>query len=79
MYYPKGFSVDGVALTGLVDKLVAQAIESQAGRFDVFARFEHRNFPSGKLLRMPSLAIGMAYCQLRGVCCRGWAKCGHSR
>jgi gamma-glutamylputrescine oxidase len=67
VYYPKGFSGDGVALTGLADKLVAQAIEGQASRFDVLARLKHRNFPGGKMLRMPSLAMGMAYYQLRDM------------
>jgi len=67
VYYLQGFSGHGVALTGLAGKLVAQAIEGQASRFDVFARLKHRNFPGGKLLRMPSLAIGMAYYQLRDL------------
>lgn len=65
VYYLQGFSGHGVALTGLAGKLVAQTIAGQASRLDVFARLKHRNFPGGKLLRMPSLAIGMAYYQLR--------------
>ncbi|MDP2367580.1 NAD(P)/FAD-dependent oxidoreductase [Rhodoferax sp.] len=67
VYYLQGFSGHGVALTGLAGKLVAQAIEGQASRFDVFARLKHHHFPGGKLLRMPSLAIGMAYYQLRDL------------
>ena len=67
VYYLQGFSGHGVALTGLAGKLVAQAIEGQASRFDVFARLKHRHFPGGKLLRMPSLAMGMAYYQLRDL------------
>ena len=65
LYYLQGFSGHGVALTGLAGKLVAQTIAGQASHFDVFARLKHRSFPGGKLLRMPSLAIGMAYYQLR--------------
>jgi gamma-glutamylputrescine oxidase len=65
IYYLQGFSGHGVALTGLAGRLVAQTIVGQASRFDVFARLKHRNFPGGKMLRMPSLAIGMAYYQLR--------------
>jgi gamma-glutamylputrescine oxidase len=45
--------------------VVAQAVAGQAERFDVFARLQHRKFPGGPLLRMPSLVLGMAYHRLR--------------
>ncbi|NIC41260.1 FAD-binding oxidoreductase, partial [Aquabacterium sp. A08] len=47
MYYLQGFSGHGVALTGLAGQLVAEAIQGQAERFDVFARLRHRPFPGG--------------------------------
>ena len=65
LYYLQGFSGHGVALTALAGRLVAQAIAGQAGRFDVFARLAHRAFPGGKMLRMPSLALGMLFYRLR--------------
>ena len=37
----------------------------QAGRFDVFARLQHRRFPGGPLLRTPSLALGMWWHRMR--------------
>ncbi|OYU44516.1 MAG: FAD-dependent oxidoreductase [Burkholderiales bacterium PBB4] len=64
VYYLQGFSGHGVALTGLGGLLVAQAIVGQAERFDVFAKLQHRNFPGGPLLRMPSLVLGTAYHRL---------------
>ena len=67
VYYLQGFSGHGVAATGLGGKLVAEAIAGQAGRFDVFARLKHRNFPGGPLLRMPSLVLGTAYHRLRDL------------
>ncbi len=67
LYYLQGFSGHGVALTGLAGKLVAQAVAGQAGRFDVYARLQHRRFPGGPLLRTPSLALGMLWHRLRDV------------
>lgn len=65
LYYLQGFSGHGVALTGLAGRLVAQAVAGQSERFDVFARIRHRQFPGGSLLRTPSLALAMAWEQLR--------------
>lgn len=67
VYYLQGFSGHGVALTGLAGQLVAQAVAGQAERFDVFAKLQHRPFPGGPLLRMPSLVLGMLYHRLRDV------------
>lgn len=65
LYYLQGFSGHGVALTGLAGQLVAQAIAGQAEHFDVFAKLQHRQFPGGALLRMPSLVLGTLYHRLR--------------
>ena len=65
LYYLQGFSGHGVALTGLGGRLVAQAIAGQAERFDVFSDLQHRNFPGGAWLRMPSLVLGTLYHRLR--------------
>lgn len=65
IYYLQGFSGHGLALTGLAGKLVAEAMDGDASRFDTFARLRHRPFPGGRLLRMPALVLGMAYYRLR--------------
>ena len=67
LYYLQGFSGHGVALTGLAGQLVAQAVVGQAERFDLFAKLQHRRFPGGPLLRMPSLVLGTLYHGLRDV------------
>ena len=67
VYYLQGFSGHGVALTGLAGQLVAQAVAGQAERFDVFAKLQHRRFPGGALLRMPSLVLGTLYHRVRDV------------
>lgn len=65
VYFAQGFSGHGVALTGLAGRLMAEAITGQAGRFDLYARLQHRDFPGGKLLRKPALVLAMAYYRLR--------------
>jgi gamma-glutamylputrescine oxidase len=65
VYYLQGFSGHGIALTGIAGKMVAEAIAGQAERFDVFARIEHRKFPGGRFLRMPSLVLAMLWYRLR--------------
>jgi gamma-glutamylputrescine oxidase len=67
VYYLQGFSGHGLALTGLAGRLIAEAIDGNASRFDTFARIRHRPFPGGKLLRMPALVAGMAYYRLKDL------------
>ena len=67
VYYLQGFSGHGLALTGLAGKLVAEAIDGDASRFDTFAKIRHRPFPGGRLLRTPALVAGMAYYRLRDL------------
>jgi gamma-glutamylputrescine oxidase len=67
IYYLQGFSGHGIALTGIAGKLVADAIAGQAEHFDVFARIQHRNFPGGRLLRMPSLVLAMLWYRMRDL------------
>jgi gamma-glutamylputrescine oxidase len=67
VYYLQGFSGHGLALTGIAGKLVAEAIDGDAQRFDTFARIRHLPFPGGRLLRTPALVAGMAYYRLRDL------------
>jgi gamma-glutamylputrescine oxidase len=66
VYYLQGFSGQGIALTGIAGKLVAQAIAGTTERFDVFARIPHRSFP-GAVLRRPALALAMWYYRLQDL------------
>lgn len=67
IYYLQGFSGHGLALTGLAGRVVAEAMAGDSGRFDTFARIQHRPFPGGALLRMPALVLGMAYYRLKDL------------
>ena len=64
IYYAQGFSGQGVALTSLVGKAMAEAIAGTAERFDAFARIPTRRFPGGTLLRWPGQVAGMLYYSL---------------
>jgi gamma-glutamylputrescine oxidase len=67
LYYLQGFSGHGLALTGLAGRLVAEAMNGDATRFDVFARLKHHAFPGGRWLRTPALVLGMAWYRLRDL------------
>jgi gamma-glutamylputrescine oxidase len=60
-----GYSGHGVALATLAGKLMAEAVQGTAGRFDVFARLPQRDFPGGAALRWPLLVLAMSWYALR--------------
>ena len=63
--YAHGFSGHGVPTATLAGKLLAEAIDGTAGRFDVMARVPSYQFPGGTLLRWPGLVAGMLFYSLR--------------
>jgi gamma-glutamylputrescine oxidase len=65
LFYAQGFSGQGVALTGIAGRVIAEAIAGQAERFEVMARIPHRAFPGGPLLRHPAQILGMLWYALR--------------
>ena len=67
VYFLQGFSGHGIALTGIAGKLLAEAIVGDSGRFDVFARIPHRDFPGGEALRRPALVLAMLWYRLRDL------------
>jgi gamma-glutamylputrescine oxidase len=67
VYYLQGFSGHGIALSGMAGKLVSEAIAGDAGRFDVFARIPHGDFPGGQVLRRPALVLAMLYYRIRDL------------
>ncbi|WP_419536972.1 NAD(P)/FAD-dependent oxidoreductase [Endozoicomonas sp.] len=66
-YYAQGYSGHGVNATHMAAQLIAEAIDGQAGRFDVFDRIRHHRFPGGENLRSPMLAIGMLWYQMKDL------------
>lgn len=67
IYYAQGFSGQGVALTAIAGRVVAEAIAGQAERYDLFARLPHRPFPGGPLLRTPTLVLAMLWYRLQDL------------
>jgi gamma-glutamylputrescine oxidase len=64
VYYAHGYSGQGVALTGLYGKLMAEAIRGTAERFDLLAKVKHLPFPGGPI-RTPLLVAAMTYYRIR--------------
>ncbi len=64
-FYAHGFSGHGVPIATLAGKLMAEAIDGTASRFDVMASVPSKQFPGGTLLRWPGLVAGMLFYSLR--------------
>ena len=67
IFYVHGFSGQGVTLTCLAGRILAEAVAGTAERFDVFARIPHKRFPGGALLRRPMLVLATAWYRLRDL------------
>lgn len=65
IFFAQGYSGQGVAVTGIAGKLIAEAVAGTAERFDVFARIRHQTFPGGTLFRHPLLVAAMLWYALR--------------
>lgn len=65
MYFTQGYSGHGMALTGLAGKLVAESIQGNSERFDLFTQIKHRPFWGGKYLKTPALVAAMAWYRMR--------------
>ena len=56
IYYAQGFSGHGVALTGIAGKILAENMVSEKTKeLEAFEKIKHKNFPGGRLFRMPLL------------------------
>ncbi len=66
LFFAHGYSGQGLALSGVAGKLIADAVQGTAEKFDVMGRIKHQPFPGGPI-RMPMLAVGMLYYKLRDI------------
>jgi gamma-glutamylputrescine oxidase len=64
-FYAHGWSGHGVLVTTLAGKLIAEAMQGTAERFDLFAQLPSHPFPGGALLRHPLSVLGMLYYAMR--------------
>jgi gamma-glutamylputrescine oxidase len=65
LYFAQGFSGHGIAATGLAGRVIAEAIDGQAARLDVYQRIRHQAFPGGHLLRTPALVLAMLWYRIK--------------
>ncbi|MGE4570862.1 MAG: FAD-binding oxidoreductase [Gammaproteobacteria bacterium] len=57
----QGYSGQGVALASYAGKIIADKIYGTGDMFDAISKIPTPSFPGGRLLRGPSMKIGMAY------------------
>lgn len=57
----QGYSGQGVSLASFSGKIIADKINNNNDLFDTMAKIPVTNFPGGRMLRAPSMKIGMAY------------------
>jgi gamma-glutamylputrescine oxidase len=62
--FAQGYSGEGVAMSGLVGQILAEAVAGETGRFELFQRLPHRPFPGGRLLQKPALTLGLLWYSL---------------
>ncbi|MGS0676971.1 NAD(P)/FAD-dependent oxidoreductase [Shewanella sp. 0m-4] len=67
IFYAQAYAGHGVNATHMAAKLIAEAITTQAERFDIFAKIPHMTFPGGPHLRSPMLAMGMLYHRFKDI------------
>lgn len=60
-----GYSGHGVGMATLAGRLMAEAVQGQAGGFDCMARVPCPPFPGGAALRSPLLVLAMSWFALR--------------
>lgn len=65
VYYSQGDSGHGVTTTQMLGKRLAEAIDGQLAKFDVFASLSDIPFIGGKILRVPYCVMGSWYYGLR--------------
>ncbi|MFT6155103.1 MAG: gamma-glutamylputrescine oxidase [Bermanella sp.] len=65
IYYSQGYSGHGLTCTHLAGKVLSDAIQGQAERYDVFASLPQYPFPGGRSLRIPLTALGATFYNLR--------------
>jgi len=65
IYYAHGFSGQGLPLSAIAGRVMAEAVSGEMERLDVFGRIPHKPFPGGTTLRVPLLSLAMKYYQLR--------------
>lgn len=65
LFFAHGYSGQGVLISALAGKVLAEAMMGNAERFDVLCRIAPPEFPGGAALRAPLYLLGMLWYALR--------------
>jgi gamma-glutamylputrescine oxidase len=65
VFFAQGYSGHGISTAVFAGKVIAEAINGTASRFDVLAELPIHTFPGGTLLRYPGMVLGMLYYSLK--------------
>ncbi|MBL4739926.1 MAG: FAD-binding oxidoreductase [Sneathiella sp.] len=65
IYYAHGYSGQGVLLSAVVSDILADAIEGEMGRLDVFSRIRNKNLPQSKLVQVPLLRLALLWNKIK--------------
>lgn len=65
VYFIQGDSGHGVTTTHLLGRIVAEAINAQTARFDIWAGMKNYPFPGGRMFRVPLTMLGAWYYGMR--------------
>ena len=65
VWLAQGYSGHGISTANFAGKVIAEAINGIAGRFDAFASLPTHTFPGGTMLRYPGMVLGMLYYGLK--------------
>ncbi len=67
VFYALGYSGHGVSLSHAFAELLADAIQGDSEKMDIFASIPHRKIPLGKKFGSQIVALGMLYYRLRDL------------
>ena len=65
VYSASGYSGHGVGMATMSGKIMAEAINGQASKFDIMSEIEAKGFPGGASMRHPLLVAAMLWYSLR--------------
>ncbi len=67
IYYAQAYSGHGVNATHMSGRLIAESINGESNRIEVFEKVSHMRFPGGPKFRSPMLAAGMLYHRFKDI------------
>ena len=67
LYFAQGFSGHGIAAAGLAGRVIAESIDGQSARLDIYQRLRHVDFPGGRLMRTPALVLAMLWFRIKDL------------